>query len=143
MRQTDILAVLADGPMTTTQILDRLQVSVTPNHRATLHNRMRKLLERGLVRRAGYTQERHPETVWEVIRVTDRRHLIRRPEHRAVYDVISAHPGITAREICEYLPAIPRGQVVGAICAMNGELIRSCDTIRRRGGDVNVWEAMP
>lgn len=111
--------------------------------RAMLHNRMRSLLTKGAVRRAGYTGERHPETVWEVVRMPDRRHLIRRPEHRAVYDVISAHPGITAREVCDYLPSIPRGQVVGAICALNGRLIRSCDTIRRRGGDIHKWEAMP
>ena len=141
MRQTDILAVLADGPMTTTQILDRMGLPYTK--RAMLHNRMRSLLTKGAVRRAGYTGDRHPETVWEVVRVADRRHLIRRPEHRAVYDVIRDHPGITAREVCEYLPTIPRGQVVGAICALNGDLIRSCDTIRRRGGDVNLWEAMP
>ena len=68
MRQDDILAALRrDGPMTSTQVLNALMLSMTPNCRTMLHNRMRKLLRKGLVRRKGYTPEWHPETIWEAV----------------------------------------------------------------------------
>ena len=68
MRQDDILTVLRrDGPMTSTQVLNALMLSMTPNCRTMLHNRMRKLLRKGLVRRKGYTLEWHPETIWEAV----------------------------------------------------------------------------
>ena len=68
MRQDDIVAVLRrDGPMTSTQALNALMLSMTPNCRTMLHNRMRKLLRHGRVRRAGYTDEWHPETIWEAV----------------------------------------------------------------------------
>lgn len=53
--------------MTSTQVLNALMLSMTPNCRATLHNRMRKLIRHGHVRRAGYTEEWHPETIWEAV----------------------------------------------------------------------------
>ncbi len=67
MRQVDILAVLKahDGPMTTTEIVQALDLEVTPNHRAEAHNRLRTLLQKKMVRKVGHTDQ-HNRTLWEV-----------------------------------------------------------------------------
>lgn len=66
MRMDDIMAVLAgNGPMSTVDILHALDMEVTTNHRAEVHNRMRRLSELGKVRRTGYGL--HNATIWEAV----------------------------------------------------------------------------
>lgn len=66
MRMDDIMAVLSgNGPMSTVDILRTLGLEVTTNHRAEVHNRMRRLSELGKVRRAGYGL--HNATIWEAV----------------------------------------------------------------------------
>lgn len=68
MRQEDILSTLkaAERPMTTSEIVSALLLDVTPNHRATAHNRLRALLNKGLVRRVGHESECN-RTLWEAV----------------------------------------------------------------------------
>lgn len=66
MRMDDIMAVLAgNGPMSTVDIIRALDMEVTINHRAEVHNRMRRLSELGKVRRVGYGL--HNATIWEAV----------------------------------------------------------------------------
>lgn len=66
MRMDDIMAVLAgNGPMSTVDIIRALGLEVSRNHRAEVHNRMRRLSELGRVCRAGYGL--HNVTIWEAV----------------------------------------------------------------------------
>lgn len=66
MRMDDIMAVLAgNGPMSTVDILLALGLEVSSNHRAEVHNRMRRLCELGKARRVGYGL--HYATIWEAV----------------------------------------------------------------------------
>lgn len=66
MRMDDIMAVLAgNGPMSTVDILRALDMEVTSNHRAEVHNRLRRLSVLGRVRRVGYGL--HNATIWEAV----------------------------------------------------------------------------